>query len=174
MLSAGIKARNTKFKKLGKAEKRVALAKDAIRQIKANILFPKGGNYTRIIRSGLWSEEFMQSSFQDRLVNKEIECECCAKGALICSFVGFENEASVIDIGSINEEQIRDKLKGVFSPRQLHMIEFAFEGREIMYFVYSSEIGRRLGSYFDHYDDPSERLIAILENIIKNKGTFKP
>ncbi len=89
-----------------------------------------------------------------------------------------------------SRKAIATLLKDTFSPNQLAMIESAFEdGYYNGYSHWSSNpdtkgggIGGKLTGlqidkvkkFANKYIQPRKRLIAIMSNIIANKGTFKP
>lgn len=165
-----IEKSNKKFNSATKAEKRVMIAQDTIERVKANNLIIKRGNFLE--SSGLFFAN-EDASFKD--FTNSNECTVCAKGALFCSFVGRVN--AVTNLEAIrNNNWINDKphqkLLEIFSKQQLDLIETAFEG--CSYLKQSTEKQHeRAKSYYYKYNDTNKRLIAICENIIKNKGTFK-
>jgi hypothetical protein len=109
---------------------------------------------------------------------------CCALGACLLSTTKFKNKLNFGDVDSLCSNSDSWKLlRGVFSHSQINMIEYAFE---------ASHHGARVGEdYFGdnvkfNYDErvkcisfgrsfysDSDRIVAIMKNIIKNKGTFK-
>lgn len=117
------------------------------------------------------------------LLNKTgITCTGCAKGGLFTSFVGRANHFKYGEIEDDNQlissEHI--KLLEIFSARQLSLIETAFEGSQYLEeyegksISFSQKEYDRAVDFNMDYDDSDERLIAICQNIIDNKGTFKP
>ena len=176
-----IKKLNTKFESLSSAEQRVLIAKDVLAQVKAEKFIPRRGNYIKnlTIKGGQPSGGSVQKHFD------EITCSCCALGACLLSATKFKNKLEFGDIyDMVSRNSSWDLLKGIFSAEQLNMIEYAFE---------ASHSGSRVGEdSFGEYNKyncneivkcvdfgksfpyESDRLIAIMKNIIKNKGTFKP
>lgn len=116
------------------------------------------------------------------LNNQKITCVGCAKGGLFTSFVGRVNN---FKRGKIEDDNDIDgsehvKLLEIFTARQLALIESAFEGSQYLYSYDGKSINLkedeydRAIQYYDNYSDENQRLIAICENIVENKGTFKP
>ena len=173
-----IKKLNDKFKSLSKAQKRVLIAKDVIAQVKTKKYKAITGKYLSLVNTF-----YNHWSVQEHI--DEIECVCCALGACLISTTKFKNKLKFHDVDSLCAKSDSWKLlRGIFSPKQMNMIEYAFE---------ASHSGSRVGEdSFGEYNKyncneivkcvdfgksfpyESDRLIAIMKNIIKNKGTFKP
>ena len=172
-----IKKLNDKFKSLSKAEQRVLIARDVIAQVNKKKYKPSTGAYLTLVNNF-----YNHWSVQEHI--DEIECRCCALGACLLSTTKFKNKLNFGDVDSLCSKSDSWKLlRGVFSHSQINMIEYAFE---------ASHNGSRVGEdYFNDYAKfnynkrakcisfgrsfvyESDRIVAIMENIIKNKGTFK-
>lgn len=164
------------FSKLSKANKRIELAKDVITQVKAKKYIATQMTYfdgyeiaeeARILGS--------KDTDQLNKVLPKITCECCAKGALLMAGITKINHCSLFDIeqNSGNDDYILDKLKDIFISSQLHLIETAFEGR-IINDSDSYNDDEKAKNLYLKYKHSDTRLIGIMNNIIKNSGTFKP
>lgn len=173
-----IKKLNDKFKSLSKAEQRVIIARDVIAQVIGKKYKPSTGSYLTLVNTF-----YNHWSVQEHI--DEIECVCCALGACLISTTKFKNKLKFHDVDALCSNSDSWKLlRGIFSPKQMNMIEYAFEVSHN-----GSRVGEdSFGEYNKHdydervkcvdfgrsFDYESDRLIAIMKNIIKNKGTFKP
>lgn len=144
-------------------ETRILIAKDVLKSLKSNHIRPSPGTY-------LWSEALR--SFQNpSIVGKQVcellksqPCEVCAIGALFVGQVERFNKLKFTK--DLYSDDLRAELIKAFSMPQLLLIEAAFEGW--------SE-GKFDGAAFaTKYPDSTKRMEAIMRNIIRNNGTFKP
>lgn len=168
-LAMNIEKRNKAFNKLSKPEKRVAIAKDVIAALKAKKYIAETGDYLDInIKDNKdWNVN------QESLCSNDVTCNVCAIGALFTSKVIISNNFNSDYIPS--DDVMRKELSSYFSMPQLHLIESAFEGWEKGSTTFSGNIpnDNHMEYYFE-YNDDNDRMIAIMENIVENKGTFKP
>ena len=135
--------------RMTKAQKRVAIAKDVIAQVHAGLLLATPGEYVDFC-----SEDFGHSSEEQFCdVSEKLRCHACALGGAWLSYLRFVNDKTVRE-ASRDDEGIRHV--GIFTTRQLHLIEDAFE------------------STWGHFYNAEDRLIAIFQNVIDHEGTFKP
>jgi hypothetical protein len=127
------------------------------------------------------------------LENTIQQCSCCALGGMFMSCTLYNNNTTVedlcyagADIGDVILEEDTDSLPNglnkFFSVAQLKLIEQTFEGDQgainsgmddgtgeiIDKFSPESE------AFYNKYKKPKDRLVAIMQNIVKNNGTFKP
>lgn len=158
---------NHQFNRLSRKQKRIAIAKDALQQLKLNKYLPARGLYVL----ERWNPD---ESMNDIIARDGEQCEVCAIGAAFCSLARFNTELT-LEHGS--PELVHNTLRLCFSNRQMALMEYAFEGRSV------SRITSTLKSYTDcnlaytfwhRHKDATERMKAIFRNIIKNGGTFKP
>jgi hypothetical protein len=171
---------NKKIKKLTAAQKRVAIAEDVLLRISR-------GTYE--IRSGYFVDmPQLDSSIEvDRafLEQDNPECNVCAVGAAIVSAIRLFNSASFNDGVEVRESfRIGKKF---FHPKQLVLIENAFERwngayvmnqtslavTELVKSIPDYELNRAI-AFGESYSDTTERAVKIFENIVENKGVFKP
>lgn len=170
--------KNAKFRKLKAAEKRVAIAEDALAQIQIKIFTPSCG-YMRVHTTSLGDKNLNlgKTEFNVAVAAKEVRCNGCAKGALLLSTVNFIDNCSVYDADTISGADIPEKLKGIFSEKQLHLIETAYE-KTVINSIASGyglcPLEEKAIKFGAQFKTQKKRLIAILDNIIENKGTFKP
>ena len=142
-----------KWEKMSRAERRVAVAKDVILRINSGRM--KAGHDGYI--SGNHGGKILSKSEADHLAKK---CTVCARGGLMLSKIAKFNCAVYVD--QIDDDIATNRnLEDCFSERQLLQIENVYE-----LFHYASPL--------IHIIDPSDRLVAICQNIIDHKGTFKP
>ena len=66
-------------------------------------------------------------------------------------------------------------MKKIFTRNQLALIENAFETGRGVYKYQAGEVAAEKAFLFgSKFVDEDKRMIAIMQNIIDNKGTFKP
>ncbi len=170
-----IEEQNEIFSSSSKAEQRIMVAQDCLDRINLSQLKSDTG---RMFSKNLFTGIDIGMSLKS-LLNKEkkpLTCTVCAKGGLFMAYVGRVNECPVYNVDddtSLNSKPMK-KLLEIFSAKQLSLIETAFEGDT---FGWNKSLSdnyiRRAKRFFYNYSN-KDRLIAICENIIENKGTFKP
>lgn len=186
------KTQSKPFSRLSAAAKRIAIAEDILKQIKAE-------QYT--IRQGTWldvdpivpppevSQENKAKEVQHALLGGkrtiELEtqpatCTCCAVGAACASAIRLFNKHELA--GSIedgfeiyNYEGGVEILKKYFPVAQIDLMEAAFEQRTDGHHDSAGDDALDRAVLFGKkYARSNKRLQAICRNIIKNGGTFKP
>lgn len=158
------------MKTISKAQQRVAIARDAIKQINGDIYKPTcmiWVNGILKVDNDLLDGDGGKQQLQPILVESQPKCMVCARGALLLSMVRKYNSYTLADLRRGNEGQLRK----LFGNRQIEQMEAAFERWEETNQGYSAKRSQAFGS---NYATDKDRLIAILKNIIKNNGTFKP
>ena len=188
-----IARRNRKFKAAVVAEKRVLIAKDVIAQVKAGRFKVASGHWVAsLTRSGsdlsvdrFEGDESVQKLFLEGDIPK---CECCALGAMFMSCTLYNNKTTAIELEDVRfsfsdyveEGSFTNGLSTFFSKDQLKLIESAFEGN-VGHFELDVGIlegveldGDKTSKWMDRLPNDKKRLVAIMENIIKNKGKFVP
>lgn len=172
-LNLAIEKQNEAFNKMSKADKRVQIAKDCIARLK----FKQLNAQTGVVISVLQGEYEEEDSLKDVMCNEELQCSVCAKGGLFLTYVGRVNKVLMGDVRSDNELESKEmkKLMEIFTAKQLTMIETTFEGYTPTgeQFMSDTNFDKCL-AFYNSTDTHEETLIKICENIIKNKGTFKP
>lgn len=173
----------TKFKAASTPGKRVMIAQDIIEQVNARKYRSNKGSYVAIHTDSEDMNFDIKSGF-----DKIKHCNVCALGACIMSATRFKNKLFANDVdmedsvGLAENDKVRTLLQSLFSNSQLFMIEEAFEGAagsrladELGYKgARSSDLESCLLFHNRYKGNADKRLIAICENIIKNKGTFRP
>ena len=182
-LQSEIARRNELFKGKSRAEKRVLVAQDVIAQIKAKTLIPSSGDWVYILDK---YEPAYEASLRETVLNKEVECNCCALGGLFLSCTLFNNKVKVGDVsptfgeyGFLDstiyaEKKFSNGLNTIFSNEQLKLIEVAFECGCGAFYEDDVKDGEKAAKFGSRYNTEKGRMIGIMNNIIKNNGTFIP
>lgn len=181
---------NAAFADLPSADQRVTIARDVLLWLKVGKLKPTLQTY------GKFPAEVVD-------VVNGYDCHACALGGVFaCAVERGQAGGTVVgggwvdddgEQGSFSGEYIRGKLAGIFDPIQLGLIEAAFEGlegtpREVRA-LYGLDIGDAYRFALKHgdrvkrgdleYDEwttevARARMVAIMRNVIRNRGTFIP
>ncbi len=191
---------NARFNTMSKAQKRVKIAQDVIAQITAGKLHPGKGTWLLfgvIDDDGIGKEitRYVSGKTEVRDVIKEQTCTACALGSLFTCAVNLHDKLPVKNLFANRYMRADDTakvsfsetdilyLKKFFTPYQLALIEAAFELGQESLFRYAGDQhplfkhdNRRVHAYTfgRQYTDSANRLLAIMENIIENEGTFNP
>jgi len=183
----------TKKETLTISEKRVIIAKDALAQLKLGAYKARSDNgYTPdlddidfesvaeacTIFTGKEAKDVELKSYLDKIVNKNKPCQVCAKGSLFISSVRRFNNFSLQDASRANcriSNTANTVTQKLFGRANADLIERCFEGwgRSMNNNITQEESGS-IESWKIKYPEDDQRLEAILKNIIKNNGTFKP
>lgn len=185
-----INKKNEAFAKMTKMEKRIAIAKDVISQVRAKKLKASPGTYcylnlNRKQKLDKKGRVELQTLMNDGAI---ASCDVCAIGGIFASKVSIGNNFKVkvsknwinekleIEDESIEDDDMVKSLKGIYTERELRLIEYAFEGKDI-YDIFDKKPDNfhdALKNFYKEYKKSENRLIAIMENIIRNEGEFKP
>lgn len=182
-----ISAQNKKFWAKPKAEQRVSVAKDVLKQVNDKFYRPTSGTYLEVrnLRKDLPVVPKLDKMFS-ALGTVGAKCEVCGIGGCFVSLIRLGNNAEtslltkteeVRNFDTVDSYDMRRMLGKVFSSSQLSLIECAFEkshtyeNREN-----DTSLNNRIAAakFGEKFKDDKHRLIAIMTNIIKNKGIFKP
>lgn len=175
-LQERIEKRNKAFNNASAEEKRVLIAKDVLKQVGKGRIVPTSGSWvyipdTFVAEDASFQEEFLKESKSDIKT-----CECCALGSMVVSCTLFKNDASIDDVedgASPGGKVFNKNLKPFFSKYQLKLIEIAFE-TGYGYYTPMTDTEFAAERFGHKFKEDDKRLIAIMKNIIKNKGTFIP
>jgi len=185
-------------------EKRVTVLKDAIAQIKAEKYAVKAhtgyvgraginpfNNYDLVAAAdscelllGKKAEDVELNKFLDRIITPKSPCQVCAKGAMLISSIRKFNNFSLQDFVDTDLDDLasEDGTYDIFGQENADKMEEYFEQNDPLL----NEKGEEYDPYNDNhsscdfkqwtddYPDSEDRLIAIFQNAIRNKGTFKP
>lgn len=179
-------------------KKRMVIAKDVIASVIGELYVADAGVYF-VPPHKLFDGEPRNPQVADCIPQLK-GCHVCAMGSMLISAIKIKNKITVSHLlqgtalcynsdgqpkASEITKSLFDVVAGYFTPEQLMFIETAFEG---------STGGIRVASLLYGYDDTKDdknlrymasewkrmfhddrdRLIAIMDNIIRNNGTFEP
>lgn len=165
-----IKRRNTAYTKATPAKRRVMIARDALAQLKNKTYRAKPGIWCEVYVDGMEADGYKPLQPLLLSTDEEVSCQCCGVGSLFLSYVRLNNKAQYHHGWSFWD--IAEKTG--WPEANLNLIEIAFEvgrGRNQWLTGENEHEARYFGK---KYTNPTERLEAILKNIVTNKGTFKP
>ena len=164
-----------------KADARVAIAKDVIATLKLNTVRACAGTYFEDNEGFDHMEEpFEAIALRMRQKYGQATCSACALGATVISAIGLYNKPGAVgkawkENGGLDQHELHSVLGRWFTGIQLDLIECAFE--EATHFVSGGSTldDREKASAFGYeYNYDHDRLVAIMQNIVDNKGTFRP
>lgn len=154
-----------------KAEIRVAIAKDAIKQIKAGNIKVSPERYLKIL-----DKETLEVS--QNFFKKNIPCMVCQIGqAIVCGINLFNQTTAEENI--MNYEVAMKLVKRWFTPKMAVMMEGAFMPRECgwltqIYVKVTPKEKESVRHFCSMYSDDTSRSLAIWKNVVKNNGNFVP
>lgn len=163
-----------------KAEKRVLIAKDVLANLKADKLRVVTGNYCTFKNQDNWNEvcSFKEGSLKKQLkaMKSKVYCEGCALGGAFQAYVMRYNNYDTYEGTDYFDFKPMAILRKIFTKLQLDMIESAFERHNMTDDIDDGikECIADSTKFGQNYEFDDERLVAIMENIVQNKGTFKP
>lgn len=159
------------FDSLPENEKRITLAKDVIALLASKKILTQ--NYsTYIYNKKLLSNEVEfpdPENIELKLIFEEYPCYVCAKGALFVADIMrnnncFVTNARLFGVLKEAEDKIEERLVETFNETNLNELERYFEG-------WHTDSARKFKT---EHQDPEQRLIILMENIIANDGRFVP
>jgi hypothetical protein len=152
-----------RFDRMTKQEQRVTIARDAFAWVKAGALLPQPGDYIEPTGVTITDNRWVPLC-KARLGT----CRVCSLGAL---FLAKASRCSSVTISDYLSDHM-SVLEEHFDVAQLADIEASFEAEYLgIYGDEGSEPAVRFGTA---YEDDTDRLCAILQNIIDNGGMFRP
>ena len=185
--------------RMTKAEKRVEIAKDVLKQIKANKYSPTYGVWLMDTDGNVVNNFISRVRYKDCDATVDLKkdvvcqlngrCDVCALGSLFVSAIDKFNHTKLSPNCCMNFNEHKNSdynpLLKWFSAKQLLLIESTFENccgawRGNTYFVLSNNkmmywnyvVIPAIRDYCNKYQDETSRLKAIMNNIVRNKGTF--
>ena len=193
-------AKKTPVKMTG-PQKRVAIAKDTIKWLGTKAIKMKPGTYFQLPRKAIKVQSY-DDKLDDVLVTVKNPCQVCALGGMFYSMVRRFDKVPVSICNTMWEKgdmyaygvghaDIYIELSKYFDGHQLSLIESAFETRdmfevadydgiEVGFDVDALALEKRPCSTIDRAvnfarkKNATDRLRAIMNNIIENNGAFKP
>jgi hypothetical protein len=158
-----------KFERLSPKKQRVLLAKDVLAQLASEKYIQSRGNYVNF--PGVYGLQNTDSG--QKVLERTQQCEVCAKGALICSYVKNFNTMQLNDMINGNRNPVLQKIFGI---RLWHSIEALFEG-----WCFDKVHGTRYDSVEDAEEEGVEvynasktrySIESLMKNIIRNDGAL--
>lgn len=189
-----VKKDNLAFEKMSPAEKRVQIARDCLQQLASKRLVATQGSWlTGVNDISLFSNKDVKKDLElQQVLLKQKKCEACALGGMfmcaveradklklskIVSTKGFYySDSDQYENCSIEQSDVFSYMRKFFSKDQLELIEFTFEhGNGACYLNNDKASAAIEFSYKANLSGDSQTLMKlIMENIVVNKGTFKP
>jgi hypothetical protein len=170
-----IAAQNNKFGGMTPAQQRVAIASDALAWLAAGALVAEQGTYvTRVADPDQWNNDIDAiAQLRDQQLGP---CSVCGLGALFLAKAVRFDDVTGEDFLTLRREVVGVKLGNHFSAVQLTLIESAFEMMDLQCEpgLLAYEDLRPAIEFGSMHEDDGVRLKAILENIIENRGEFRP
>lgn len=160
-----VNARNKRFDNASPEEKRVIMAKHAILWMEGGGLIPTPGTYVRPVRDSISNiAETAEDSFVEVRDVVLGPCKACIKGALLLVKAELFDEVTLQALAEYSGDDLLDE---EFGADNADSMERAFEQRADLEAVHGPMPWGVI------YPDPAVRYKAILENVIRNNGTFK-
>lgn len=155
------------------AAERVQIARDVIAQLAAKRIIAAGGSYIR------WAGFRNQQAIGDmdaKVQPPPPNCKVCAIGAVFVCALDRHNELRLRDTnGSTpDDDNMLRYLARWFDEYQLRLMECAFEGSDVSDALPDDDAYAAVEFGEQHEHDADALMRAIMNNVIANKGTFKP
>lgn len=149
------------------SKRRVRLAKDVIKLLMTNHITARQNTYLRMGWNTTLPSTSLNAWIETNRTSQD-RCEVCAVGALFVADVMLRDR---MDASQVNGLVIKKRLRRHFGRVQLGLIECAFE-KSSLYFEHPRTSAAK--SFCNNSASSEDRMIAIMKNIIHNKGNFKP
>lgn len=172
------------LKKISKEKARVTVAKDVLARLRYRKVQQRVYLDKRELDNVIWDLEdvaYKKNEYVGNLdarehINKLEKCPACALGNMLLSHVRIFDKITLYNLDEMNGDRdpIMDVLTDYFSEEQLDLIECAFEGEFWGNGEYDMDLVDKAIVFGNKYLDSKKRLRAIMLNIVKNNGTFKP
>jgi len=184
---------NAKFR-LGSPEmKRIMIATDVIKYLDAKKIVSAPGTYLLANFARPEDMAVEDNKELDSLLKVASNCDVCALGAIFYAAVIRHDNLKIGILSEFDDIAEGDGYFGIFSStmfiylkeffpqKELCFIEAAFEGNLVNWYDDSDEGDRdysgiieRCREFSKRFEDPEDRMRAIMQNIIDNNGTFTP
>ncbi len=180
---AEIKKNNQAYKAANKTQKRLMVVRDVIRQIEGKFVVPENGEFVVTKNSAVCS---LQENDELQAALYGTKCNCCAMGGLFVSFVRLADNCQIgNDVsfyryydterkGAFTLSDGQPVLERLFPQKNLEMIEVAFELGHGQCCMEGVGTQKRCIAFGKQYKSAKTRMLAILNNMLANKGLFKP
>lgn len=163
-------------------EKRVAIVKDAIKQITSNKIVPEQWGYCTMTDIFCHDKDDLKSLLK---TSKEPVCYVCALGSLLIADVIKNNNCSVKQAEFSGYHYIARRLANIFDNKILETLEYLFEmgqagalDNELNENFEADSTELHSSKELELYNlyilklpsSPKERLLVLLRNIVRNDG----
>ncbi len=175
---------NAEIKSAGKAQRRELIAKDAMEWVGRGLIEPYSGTYFSMsaIDCQLPNDYENPGQLHDQILERAAEgdpCESCALGSMLVAFCLRFNNIEIgeeLDYDLVLTRYDMFVLGEIFDADQLALIETAFETLDRVSHFGNLTYRQHLSAanFGNQYESDRERFFAIMRNIVKNNGTFKP
>ncbi len=173
-----------------KEEMRVEIAQDVLKALKTKRINASHNGYMTADDEKLadlasaWEEEDLEALM--KLSQEEYSppkaCDVCAIGAVFVAAVDRHDALKLSEVyknsidGDIGDDLMLPYLNKWFEDSQLRLMEYAFENEfhGTNYDGPDDDVCKAAEAFYEFYDEPGDRVTAIMNNIIENKGTFIP
>jgi hypothetical protein len=177
---------NARFKKLSRAEQRVAIAKDVIAQLRAKRFIAESIYFQ--LGKGDDISIYVDDDAPAAACIMQTGCQVCGIGSIFTGAVLKDPKIKMSDVDSGDRDDQVQYLRRWFSERQLDLIENYFESNtgaalSIDFNYLDGDCEEEHGEYYEHrfkmhpivkeYDNEA-RLTMIMQNIVSNDGVFDP
>lgn len=172
-------------------QKRVRITSDAIAQIKAEKLIPAHYEYCTV-----FSNANYDAQLNEAIKANNAKCKVCALGSLLIADVIKNNHLTIDEASDYGFDEINSRLANIFDTKTLMILEYLFEYGNAG--ALHNLIAQEIGSYSDIKDEyyfadatftnkeialynyysgklpknSKDRLLVLLQNIVRNDGEF--
>lgn len=161
---------------MSRHEKMVVVCQDVIGDIEAERSFAYINSTLFDIQDGWLGIDFNDNDSGQEVLS-DYKCNICAKGGLMASWVRRFNKYTIREIrnfsADVTYKYYPEELLEIFGSELLDKIELCFEGSWVIekpWNQYRDSDARIYSVAFSNISCANERLIAIMQNIIDNKG----
>lgn len=166
---------------MSRMQRKVEIAKDVIANIHAKQLNVGMGSYVYPNKIDTEDLEVLQKYLPSQQIAQIMKpnCTVCARGSMmICKIAKFNDyDLKDINLDGVDDSHTTQALKDAFTDKELYCIECCFELWDEYNQRYSPHgvvIPNDVIDTWAKIKDPTDRLLAIMQNIIDHKGAFKP
>jgi len=161
---------------------RVAIAKDVIYRLSNPTQgYSALSNYyinidgTDITGYDYLSDQDLNDDLQSHVGKLDGRCQVCALGGLLLSKARLYNHVP-LDLFHLGFEAnaVRQGLLDIFELMQLRLIEIAFEVDDFFGLGLDESSIEKALHFGSQFNNEASRMIAIMQNIVNNNGTFIP
>lgn len=157
----------------------VVVAKDVLAAISAGRFRVEQGAYVDTDVPGTSGdgeplrENLRRAALRAQDYSPKDECRVCALGAC---FIAMIDRGTIVrdDTWFDNRYDLYEELQDIFTPEEFDLIEEAFELGGVHTDIHDTLPARRTRNFGRRRKDPVQRLEAIMQNIVDNRGEFIP